>query len=92
MCRIWTEDELSEVDPLLHQFTDPDRKLQNVYGDTVHANDGLYLSGRIDPTEDRNMQRLYFRVAGVKQSLYGLPSGQWANRFLDIQTQLWKDV
>ena len=28
----------------------------------------------------------------MKQSLYDLPSGQWANRFLDLQTQLWKDV
>ena len=56
---IWTEDELREVDSLLHQFTDTDRKLQSVYDDTVHTNDGLHLSGGIDPAEDRKMQRLH---------------------------------
>ena len=46
--RIWTEDELREIDPQLHQFTDADRKLQRVYGDTVHANDESHLHGGID--------------------------------------------
>ena len=71
---IWTEDELRQTDPLLHQFTDADRKLQSVYGDTVHANDGSHLHGGIDWNENLKMQQLHHRVASVNQSLYSLPN------------------
>ena len=53
---IWTEYELREIDPLLHQFTDANRKLQSVYGDTVHVNDRSHLHGEIDRDEDLKMQ------------------------------------
>ena len=86
------DDELRASDPLLHELTAADRKLISVYGDTLHRNDGSHLHGGIDPVEDRKMQQLHHRVASVKQLLYDLPSGRWANRFLDLQTQLWKDV
>ena len=90
--RVFTEAELRALDPLLQQFTEADRKLISVYGDTVHANDGSHLHGEVDPAEDLKMQRLHHRVASCKLSLYSLPSGRWANRFLDLQTKLFKDA
>ena len=57
--RIWTEDELRELDPLLHQFTDANQKLQSMYGDTVHANDGSHLHGGIYRDEYLKIQQLH---------------------------------
>ena len=91
--RVMTDDELRVIDPLLHEFTAANRKLMSVYGNTVHANDGSHLHGGIDPAKDKQMQRLHHQVASMKQFLLcDLPSGRWANRVLDLQTQLWKDV
>ena len=90
--RVWTEAELREEDPQLQVLTAADRKLMSVYGDTIHQNDGTHLDGGIGAFEDRKWQRLYKRIIACNLPLYDLPSGKYANTFLELQTQLWRDV
>jgi len=87
-----TAEEIMHNDPNLQGITPADRKLIEVYGDTIHQNDGRHLDGGIGIQEDRKWQRLHFRVASCTLALYDLPNGRWANRFLAIQTKLWRDT
>ena len=87
-----TAEEIMHNDPNLQGITPADRKLIEVYGDTIHQNDSRHLDGGIGIHEDRKWQRLHFRVASCTLALYDLPNGRWANRFLEIQTKLWCDT
>ena len=82
----FTELQLRVLDPLLQQFTPADEKLHQVYGDTIHQNDGTHLSGDIEATVDKKWQRLYHRVIAGPLKLWDLPNGRVANRYLDLLT------
>ena len=88
----WTADELHRDDPLLQDTTPADQKLISIYGDTIHQNDGRHLDGGIGFAEDRKWQRLHMRISACQLALYDVPAGRWSARFLQIQTQLLRDV
>ena len=85
-----TAAEIVQTDPNLQDITPADQKLIDIYGDTIHQNDGRHLDGGIGVSEDRKWQRLHIRVASCTLALYDLPNGRWATRFLDILTKLWR--
>ncbi len=89
---MWTEAELQASGPLLQPLEAADRKLMSAYGDTIHLNDGTHLTSGIDHAEDQRMQCLYRRIVACRLTLWDLPKGRWADRFLQIQTQLFWDV
>ena len=76
------QEQLARVDELIYE----------VYGDTLHLNDGTHLDGGIGIAEDRKTQRLWRRVVANAHPLYEIPRGVIGNRFLSIQTDLWKGV
>ena len=87
-----SEEQLRAQDPHLQPFTDADRKLHSVYGDTIHQNDGSHLWGGIDggQAEDRKMQRLWKRVVAVRHALWRVPDSAEGKRFLRLQTELFQ--
>ncbi len=54
--RRWTAAELQLDDPLIQAFTPADHKLLEVYGDTIHQNDGTHLDGGIGIGDNRLWQ------------------------------------
>ena len=87
----FSEEELRAIDPMLQRpLSAADHKLMTLFGDTIHHNAGLHLSGGVD--DDALMQRLHKRIASVRQVLYDLPEGRWAARFLRLQTALFRDA
>ncbi len=79
-----------QADPEMQDITTADQKLIDIYGDTIHQNDGRHSDGGIGVNEDQKWQRLHFRVASCTLALYDLPNGRWVTRFLDILTKLWR--
>jgi hypothetical protein len=59
-----------------------DRRLIDVYGDTVHQNDGRHLHGGVEG--DETMQMLYDKVVSYPQPLYSPPNGKIGQRFLRL--------
>ncbi len=79
-------EELQNGDGEMQDITPADKKLIEVYGDSIHQNDGRHLDGGVGGAEDRKWQRLYLWVTLCKLALYNLPIGRWANCFLALQT------
>jgi hypothetical protein len=86
------EAQLRAIDPKLQQFTDADRRILGLYGDSCHQNDGTHMDGGIGHGADLKWQHRYRRVIANRHQLYWLPSGRWAKRFLQILTELLTDV
>jgi hypothetical protein len=63
-----------------YSITDADRKLDEVYGDHVHDNDGTHLSGGIN--DDRLWQRYWQQIAQEKPRRYNLPQSKEGKLFL----------
>ena len=74
------------------EFAKVDENIFELYGDTIHHNDGTHLHGDIGIAEDKKMQRLWMRIVKDPHPLYKIPKGRIGNRFLKIQTALWKGV
>ena len=92
-CFVWTKEELREVHPLLQPLTTTNCKLVSVYGDAIHQNNGTRLLNiGIEAQEDNIWQRLHKRLVLLALFLYDLPNSHWANRFLNLQTKLWREV
>ena len=79
---VWTEEELWEANRLLQPLTAADWKLQSVFGETIHQNDGTHHDGSIDHAEDQRMQCLYQQVIACRLTLCDLPEVRWAEHFL----------
>ncbi len=88
--RFYTEEELRQGDIRLQTLTAADRMLIQVYGDTIHANDGTHLDGGVGVANDRAWQRRYLKVIAGPHQFYRLPRGKVGNRFLDILLSEWK--
>jgi hypothetical protein len=84
-----TADEIVQSDPNMQDITPADQKLIDIYGDTIHQNNGWHLDGGIGVNNDKKWQCLHFQVASYTLALYDFPNGQWATQFLDILTKLW---
>ena len=54
-------------------LTEADRRLNEVYGDHPHRNDGTHLDGGI--ADDRKWQERWRRIAQLNTSMYDLPLG-----------------
>jgi hypothetical protein len=70
--------------------TEADRRLDSVYGDHPHQNDGRHLNGGV--ADDPFWQARWKRVAGLPQSHYSVPSGRVGRRFLAMLTREFKGV
>jgi hypothetical protein len=77
--RTYTKEKFREADPRLQRFTDTDRWLLGIFGNTIHQNDGTHLNGGFGIVNDAKWQRLYNRVATCSLQLYDLPNGCWAH-------------
>ena len=84
--------ERLEMDALLQPLSMADKKLIEVYGDTVHQNDGRYLSGGIDVVVDHRWQKRYHSIVSLPLPLYELPRGPVAKRFLTMFTAEWQGI
>ena len=67
-----------------YQTTAADERLEEVYGDHPHNNDGTHLRGGID--RDALWQRRWKRVCSLSTSRYSLPKGPTGKRFLQVFT------
>ena len=59
-----------------------DARLMEVFGDTLHRNDGTHLSGGV--ADDRQWQARWRRLAGQSASWYAAPAGKVGRRFVSI--------
>jgi hypothetical protein len=59
-----------EEDPKLQPLTPADHRLMEVYGDTIHLNDGTHLDGGIGVAEDLIWQRRWLKVVSVDLKLW----------------------
>lgn len=87
---VYTEEELREIDRKLQPFTDADRMLLSVFGDTIHHNDGRHLHGSVPIAIDQMWQRRYASVVAGPQRLYYLPRGRVGKRFIKLLTAEWR--
>eukprot|EP00957_Ditylum_brightwellii_P196594 14978887-Ditylum_brightwellii.AAC.1 len=58
--------------------SEADRRLQEVYGDTIHLNDGTHLDGGI--ADDGKWQERWRRIASKPQQWYEAPAGAVGRR------------
>eukprot|EP00957_Ditylum_brightwellii_P119969 9155723-Ditylum_brightwellii.AAC.1 len=63
-----------------------DRKLIEVYGDTVHLNNGMHMDGGI--LEDKEWQSWWTLLTAVPSKRYDVPKGPVGRRFIETYTQL----
>ncbi len=66
----WTADVESTADLEGVDLTEADRRLIEVYGDTVHRNDGRHLHGEADAERDAMHVRWFDRVVSQSHQLY----------------------
>jgi hypothetical protein len=76
----------------VQQLTDADRRLIDLYGDTIRQNNGCHLTGRIDPDLESQHQVWFYQVIATRLYLWDLPQGKRGNDFLDTLNDLFKDV
>ena len=62
-------------------FTDIDRKMDAVYGDHVHQNDGTHLNGGI--ADDAEWQARFNTLIVLHNQQYDLPRGRVGHTFID---------
>jgi hypothetical protein len=86
------EDELQTNNLLLQIFTGADWKLHDVFGNTIHHNDGHHLDRGIVEDKDCKRQCLHKRVVVAHLPLYSLSNSWWAKQFLALQTTLWCNI
>ena len=67
-------------------------KLFSVYRDTIHHNNGTHLNGGIGIAEDQKVLRLWLQVVSDPHLLYEILRGKIGNRYLKVQTSLFKGV
>jgi len=67
-----------------NHLTPADRKLDTVFGDIIHPNDGTHLDGGVQ--EDRLWQARWRRMAQIAPTHYAVPRGAVGRRFLTILT------
>ena len=80
----YTEVELRAADSKLQDLAAADRKLIEIFGDTIHQNDGTHLHGTVSSAVDQMWQRRWLRVTSGPQNLYYLPRGAVGHRFLNL--------
>ena len=82
--RRFTEDELCAGDERLQDLTCADRKLINIFADTIHQNDGSHLRGGVSVAMETSWQRRYQEIVAGPLLLYELPRGRITHRYLDL--------
>ena len=63
-----------------YRITEADCRLDGIYGDHVHANDGTHLDGGIQ--DDETWQRRWKRVVQTNPKHYSLPKGKVGRKWL----------
>jgi hypothetical protein len=79
-----------EDDPKLQTLSRADELLIEVYGDTIHQNDGTHLDGGV--ADDRIWQRRWMKVVSCNLSLWDAPMGRVGKRFVQLLAEEWKGV
>eukprot|EP00957_Ditylum_brightwellii_P179093 13643464-Ditylum_brightwellii.AAC.1 len=80
-CRV-LEDPLYQLDNL----TEVDKELVEVYGDTVHLNDGAHLDGGVP--DDKDWQQRWIQLTAVPSKHYDVPKGPVGRRFIEVYAKL----
>jgi hypothetical protein len=65
-------------------LTATDIKLDEVYGDHAHLNDGTHLTG--DVADDLKWQKYWRRLVVLPETFYDLPKGKTGKRSLSMLT------
>eukprot|EP00957_Ditylum_brightwellii_P115690 8824361-Ditylum_brightwellii.AAC.1 len=60
----------------------------DVYGDTIHLNDGTHLDGGVEG--DRKWQERWRQLAGRPHNWYQVPSGAVGRRFVSLMAMEWR--
>ena len=81
---VFTEEELRASDPKLQELAGTDRKLIQLFGGTLHHNDGTYLAGSISPAINWSWQRIWKQIVAGPQTFYFRPRGKVSCRFLTL--------
>jgi hypothetical protein len=82
-----------EVDSKLQTLCAADRVLMDVYGDTIHRNDGRHIHGGIPVAEDKRWQRWWFRVVSCDLKLWTPPKGSAdGKRFVNLLASEFQSV
>jgi hypothetical protein len=82
--------KVMEVDSNLQKLTRADELLIDVYGDTIHQNDGTHLDGGI--ADDKFWQGRWRQVVSCNLSLWDAPMGKVGKRFVQLLAEEWKGV
>jgi len=72
--------DLAMADAIGYSLTNADRKLDSAYGDHVHQNAGLHLTGGVD--DDATWQHYWLKIASINTKRYDLPKTTVGKRFL----------
>ena len=75
---------------MLQELTGADRKLINIFGDTIHQNDGSHLCGGVSVAVDTSWQRRYQDIVAGPFKLYELPRGRIAFCYLNLLMLEWE--
>jgi hypothetical protein len=87
-----------EEDSKLQPYTPADHRLMEVYGDTIHMNDGTHLDGGIGVANDLIWQRRWLKVVSVDLKLWYPPTKHadgkrfvnlLANEFQGVRLRKW---
>ena len=73
-----------------YRITEADCRLDGIYGDHVHANDGTHLDGGID--DDVTWQRRWKQVVQTNPKYYSLPKGKVGRKGLTALIRVFSGV
>ena len=73
-------------------MTEADKKLMEVYGDTVHLNDGRHLHGGIDAATDEKHIKWFDLVVAHPHKLYFPPRCKVGKKFISMLAGLLRGV
>ncbi len=78
-----------EEDSKLQQLTPADERLMDVYGDTIHLNDGTHLDGGV--ANDKIWQRRWREIVSCDISLREVPTScALSKRFVNLLALEWQ--
>ena len=87
---VFNPDQESIDDLATQHLSHAEKLLKNVYGDSVHTNDGTHLHGGID--DDITWQKYWLHIVSYNHPLYDAPPGPIGKRFISKLADLWQDV